>query len=66
MHPCARFANANPNPSGTVSPGAKSAVMDQNLRTEAQTLTKTLCGRLAAAQFANLTAAAKREARRWK
>ncbi len=44
--------------------GQKRAVMDQNLRTEAQTLTKTLCGHLAAAQFADLTAAAKREARR--
>ena len=38
--------------------------MDQNLKTDAQTLTKTLCGYLTAAQFADLTAAAKREARR--
>jgi len=38
--------------------------MDQNLNTEAETLTKTLCGYLAAAQFADLSAAAKNEARR--
>jgi 2-methylcitrate dehydratase PrpD len=38
--------------------------MDQNLATEAETLTKTLCGHLAAAQFADLSAAAKHEARR--
>src|SRR5712671_5446658 len=38
--------------------------MDQNLKTDAVTLTKTLCGHLAAAQFGNLSAAAKREARR--
>src|SRR5271170_971416 len=38
--------------------------MDQNLKTDAQTLTKTLCGYLAAVQFADLTTAAKREARR--
>src|SRR3954463_9735915 len=38
--------------------------MDQNLKTDAVTLTKTLCGHLAAAQFADLSAAAKREARR--
>lgn len=38
--------------------------MDQNLDTEADTLTKTLCGYLAAAQFDDLSAAAKREARR--
>jgi 2-methylcitrate dehydratase PrpD len=38
--------------------------MDQNLNTEAQTLTKTLCGHLAAAQFGDLSAAAKHEARR--
>src|ERR1700690_4141802 len=37
--------------------------MDQNLKTDAETLTKTLCGHLAAAQLAYLTAAAKREAR---
>jgi 2-methylcitrate dehydratase PrpD len=38
--------------------------MDQNLNTEAETLTKMLCGYLAAAQFADLSAAAKHEARR--
>jgi len=38
--------------------------MDQNLKTDAVTLTKTLCGHLAAAQFDDLSTAAKREARR--
>ena len=38
--------------------------MDQNLHTDAVTLTKTLCGHLAAAQFNDLTPAAVREARR--
>jgi 2-methylcitrate dehydratase PrpD len=38
--------------------------MDQNLKTDAVTLTKTLCGHLAAAQFGDLTEAARREARR--
>ena len=38
--------------------------MDQNLKTDAVTLTKTLCGHLAAAQFGDLSAAARREARR--
>jgi 2-methylcitrate dehydratase PrpD len=38
--------------------------MDQNLKTDAQTLTKTLCGHLAAAQFGDLSVAAQREARR--
>src|ERR1700726_3175884 len=38
--------------------------MDQNLNTEAETLTKTLCGHLAAARFDDLSAAAKNEARR--
>ena len=38
--------------------------MDQDLKTDAETLTKTLCGYLAAAQFADLTAAAKKEPRR--
>src|SRR3984893_5070667 len=38
--------------------------MDQNLNTEAETLTKTLCGHLAAAQFGELSVAAKHEARR--
>jgi len=38
--------------------------MDQNLKTDAVTLTKTLCGHLATAQFGDLSAAAKREARR--
>jgi hypothetical protein len=38
--------------------------MDQNLNIEAETLTKTLCGHLAAAQFGDLSAAAKHEARR--
>src|ERR1700728_4837732 len=38
--------------------------MDQNLNTEVETLTKTLCGYLAAAQFGDLSAAAKHEARR--
>jgi len=34
--------------------------MDQNLKTDAVTLTKTLCSHLAAAQFGELSAAAKR------
>src|SRR5204863_9249217 len=38
--------------------------MDQNLKTDAVTLTKMLCGHLAAAQFGDLSAVAKREARR--
>jgi 2-methylcitrate dehydratase PrpD len=38
--------------------------MDQNLKTDAVTLTKTLCGQLAAAQFRDLTDQAKAEARR--
>jgi 2-methylcitrate dehydratase PrpD len=38
--------------------------MDQNLKTDAETLTKTLCGHLATAQFGDLSAAAQREARR--
>src|SRR6202451_3698985 len=38
--------------------------MDQNLDTQAETLTKTLCGYLAAAEFGDLSAAAKNEARR--
>src|SRR5215470_9951465 len=38
--------------------------MDQNLSTDAESLTKTLCGHLAAAQFSDLSAAAQREARR--
>src|SRR3954467_4453213 len=38
--------------------------MDQNLKTDAVTLTKTLCGHLATAQFHDLSVAAKREARR--
>src|SRR5258708_15803345 len=38
--------------------------MGQNLDTEAETLTKTLCGHLAAAQFGDLSATAKHEARR--
>src|ERR1700686_4150569 len=38
--------------------------MDQNLNTEAETLTKTLCGYLAAAQFGDLSAAAKPAAHR--
>ncbi len=38
--------------------------MDQNLKTDAVTLTKTLCGHLAAAQFRDLTERAKAEARR--
>jgi len=38
--------------------------MDQDLKPEAETLTKTLCGHLAAARFSDLTAAAVREARR--
>jgi 2-methylcitrate dehydratase PrpD len=38
--------------------------MDQNLNPDAVTLTKTLCARLAAAQFADLTPAAQHEARR--
>src|SRR5260370_24687041 len=38
--------------------------MDQNLNPDAVTLTKTLCGRLAAAQFGDLSAAAMHQARR--
>ena len=38
--------------------------MDQNLKTDAITLTKTLCAHLAGARFGDLSAAAKREARR--
>jgi 2-methylcitrate dehydratase PrpD len=38
--------------------------MDQNLKTDAETLTKALCGHLSAAQFGDLNAAAAREARR--
>ncbi len=38
--------------------------MDQNLSPEAVTLTKTLCGRLAAAQFGDLSPAAAQQARR--
>jgi 2-methylcitrate dehydratase PrpD len=38
--------------------------MDQNLKTEAVTLTKTLCAHLAAARFGDLTPLAMREARR--
>ena len=38
--------------------------MDQNLNTDAETLTKTLCSHFAAAQFGDLSAAAKNEARR--
>ena len=38
--------------------------MEQNLKVEAETLTKALCGCLAAAQFSDLTPAAAREARR--
>src|SRR6202047_2413282 len=38
--------------------------MDQNLRPDAVTLTKALCGRLAAAQFRDLSVAAKHQARR--
>src|SRR3954453_2586181 len=38
--------------------------MEQNLKTDAVTLTKTLCSHLAAAQFGDLSAAAKREVRR--
>ncbi len=38
--------------------------MDQNLKTDAVTLTKTLCGHLAAARFDDLSEGARREARR--
>ena len=38
--------------------------MDQNLDRNAVTLTKTLCGHLAAARFGDLSSAARREARR--
>jgi 2-methylcitrate dehydratase PrpD len=38
--------------------------MDQNLKTDAETLTKKLCGSLAAAQFGDLSAAAVCETRR--
>jgi 2-methylcitrate dehydratase PrpD len=38
--------------------------MDQNLDPNAETLTKTLCGHLAAARFSDLSPAAQREARR--
>jgi 2-methylcitrate dehydratase PrpD len=45
------------NPNNPVS-------MDQNLQTDAETLTKTLCGHLAAAQISDLNTAAMSEARR--
>ena len=35
--------------------------MDQNLSTDAESLTKTLCGHLAAARFGDLSKAAKRD-----
>jgi len=38
--------------------------MDQNLNTNAETLTKTLCSHLAKVQFDDLSAAARKEARR--
>lgn len=38
--------------------------MDQDLKTDAETLSKTFCGHLAAVQFGDLTAAAVSEARR--
>jgi 2-methylcitrate dehydratase PrpD len=38
--------------------------MDQNLKTDAVTLTKTLCAHLARAQFGDLSEAARRQARR--
>ena len=38
--------------------------MDQNLKTDAVTATKTLCGHLAEAKFSDLTPAALHEARR--
>jgi 2-methylcitrate dehydratase PrpD len=38
--------------------------MDQNLKTDAETLTKTLCAHLAAAQFSDLSSKAISEARR--
>jgi 2-methylcitrate dehydratase PrpD len=38
--------------------------MDQNLKTDAETLTKTLCGHLAATRLADLSAAAINQARR--
>jgi 2-methylcitrate dehydratase PrpD len=38
--------------------------MDQDLHTKAETLTKTLCGHLAAVQFDDLTQAAREQARR--
>src|SRR6476469_7292344 len=53
--------------SGTIfgqDPAQTNKLMDQNLDTRAQTLTKTLCSHLAAARFDDLPAAARREARR--
>ena len=38
--------------------------MDQDLKTDAETLTKALCGHLTAARFEDLSAAAIGEARR--
>src|SRR5580704_14482460 len=42
----------------------RACLMDHNLKTDAVTLTKTLCVHLAAAQFQDLTEPAKAEARR--
>ena len=50
------MSRAGPKSSTTpASNRNSSAAMDQNLKTDADTLTKTLCGHLAAAQFGDLT-----------
>jgi len=46
------------------NPTTETTIMDQNLKTDAETLTKTLCGHLANAAFDDLSAAAKHQARR--
>jgi hypothetical protein len=45
-------------------PPQQSANMDQNLNTDAEPLTKTLCSHLAKVQFGDLSTTARKEARR--
>src|SRR5271168_1049379 len=59
------MSRTGPRSSGTPASSLNNVeTMDQDLNPEAETLTKTLCGHLAAAQFGDLTAAAVKEARR--
>src|SRR5271154_7146459 len=59
------MSRTGPRSSGTPASSLNSVeTMDQDLKPEAETLTKTLCGHLAAAQFGDLSAAAVNEARR--